>query len=147
MFLLASVLGTGSLAGKIPKDVPAGILIEDPLSFGTTKREERHLANLKQLDALVEDLTDIPIADFTSCRAFDDMISDTLAVNRKVFLDSQQPNLNSSLDKQGVFKKLELDSILSERSTVLSCGTFHRPGASAMQIHPIDLIFTRNKLK
>ena len=105
------------------------------------------LATFKQLDAVVVDLTVVPVMDLTFCRALDDMISDTLAVNRKVFLDCQRPNLKSYLDKQGVFKKLELDSILSERSTVLSCGTFHRSGSSAMQIHPIDLIFTRNKLK
>jgi SulP family sulfate permease len=79
----------------------------------------RRLANFKQFHALVVVLTDVPVMDFTSCRALDDMISDTLAVIRKVFLVCRRPKLKTYLDKQGIFKKLELDSIHSERSTAL----------------------------
>lgn len=77
------------------------------------------LANFKQFDALVVVLTDVPVMDFTSCRALDDMISDTLAVIRKVFLVYRRPKLKTYLDKHGIFKKLQLDSIHSERSPAL----------------------------
>jgi SulP family sulfate permease len=93
--------------------------IEGPLSFGAAKGMVRRLANFKQFDALVIDLTDVPVMDFTSVRALDDMISDTLAVNRKVFLVCMRPKLKTYLDKQGIFKKLELDSVHSQRSTAL----------------------------
>jgi len=93
--------------------------IEGPLSFGAAKGMVRRLASFKQFDALVVDLTDVPVMDFTSCRALDDMISDTLAVNRKVFLVCMRPKLKAFLDKQGIFKKLELDNIHSQRSTAL----------------------------
>ncbi len=93
--------------------------IEGPLSFGAAKGMVRRLANFKQFDALVVDLTDVPIMDFTSCRALDDMISDTLAVNRKVFLVCKRPKLKTYLDKLGIFKKLTLESIHSERATAL----------------------------
>ena len=93
--------------------------IEGPLSFGAAKGMVRRLANFKQFDALVVDLTDVPVMDFTSCRALDDMISDTLAVNRKVFLVCKRPNLKTFLEKQGILKKLALDSIHDERSTAL----------------------------
>ena len=93
--------------------------VEGPLSFGAAKGMVRRLASFKQFDALVLDLTAVPIMDFTSCRALDDMINDTLAVNRKVFLVCMRPKLKAYLEKQGIFKKLTLDSIHSQRSTAL----------------------------
>lgn len=93
--------------------------IEGPLSFGAAKGMVRRLANFKQFDALVLDLTDVPAIDYTSCRALDDMISDTLAVKRKVFIVCMRPKLKTFLNKQGIFKKLDLDSIHSQRSTAL----------------------------
>ena len=77
------------------------------------------LANFKQFNALVVVLTDVSVMDFTSCCALDDMISDTLAVIRKVFLVYRRPILKTYLDKHGIFKKLQLDSIHSERSPAL----------------------------
>ncbi|NNF97278.1 MAG: SulP family inorganic anion transporter, partial [Halobacteria archaeon] len=93
--------------------------IEGPLSFGAAKGMVRRLANFKQFDALVVDLTDVPAIDYTSCRALDDMISDTLAVNRQVFIVCMRPKLKTFLDKQGIFKKLGIDNIHSQRSTAL----------------------------
>jgi SulP family sulfate permease len=93
--------------------------IEGPLSFGAAKGMVRRLANFKQFDALVVDLTDVPAIDYTSCRALDDMISDTLDANRTVFLVCRRPKLKTYLDRQGIFKKLKLDSIHSQRSTAL----------------------------
>jgi SulP family sulfate permease len=94
--------------------------IEGPLSFGAAKGMVRRLANFKQFDALVLDLTDVPAIDYTSCRALDDMISDTLAVNRQVFIVCMRPKLKTFLDKQGIFKKLDIDNIHAQRSTALS---------------------------
>jgi SulP family sulfate permease len=93
--------------------------IEGPLSFGAAKGMVRRLANFKQFDALVVDLTDVPAIDYTSCRALDDMISDTLAVNRQVFIVCMRPKLRTFLDNQGIFKKLGIDNIHSQRSSSL----------------------------
>jgi len=93
--------------------------IEGPLSFGAAKGMVRRLANFKQFDALVVDLTDVPAIDYTSCRALDDMISDTLAVNRQVFIVCMRPKLKTFLDNQGIFKKLGIDNIHSQRSSAL----------------------------
>ena len=93
--------------------------IEGPLSFGAAKGMVRRLANFKQFDALVVDLTDVPAIDYTSCRALDDMISDTLAVNRQVFIVCMRPKLKTFLDNQGIFNKLGTDNIHSQRSTAL----------------------------
>lgn len=90
-----------------------------PLGFGAAKGMMRRLADFKQFDALVVDLTDVPAMDFTSCRALDDMIDNTMTTNRQVFIVGMRPELKEFLDTQGVLEKIEPMNIHGQRATAL----------------------------
>lgn len=106
----------------ILKEAEGRILLyhmEGPLSFGAAKGMVRLLANFKQFDALVLDLTNVPAVDFTSSRALDDMISDTLAANRQVYLVGMRPKVKAFLAKQGILSKLSEGNIHNTRTPAL----------------------------
>jgi len=79
----------------------------------------RRLTHFKQFDVLVVDLTDVPVMDFTSSRALNDMISNTMAINRQVFVVGMRPKLKTFLETQGMLEKIEHVNIHSQRSTAL----------------------------
>lgn len=95
--------------------------MEGPLSFGAAKGMVRRLAQFKEYDALILDLSGVPMVDFTSCMALTDMISDTLAASdRYVFMVGLRPNVEHVLEKQSVLDKVDKGHIYSDRHTALS---------------------------
>ena len=94
--------------------------MEGPLSFGAAKGMVPRLAQFKEYDALVLDLSGVPAVDFTSCMALNDIISDTLALtNRFIFIVGLRPNVQRILEKQGVLDKVDKRHIYSDRHTAL----------------------------
>jgi len=94
--------------------------MEGPLSFGAAKGMVRRLANFKEYDSLVLDLSGVPAVDFTSSMALTDMISDTLTGgDRYVFFVGLRPNVQAFLEKQGVLDKVDSSHIYSERHSAL----------------------------
>lgn len=93
--------------------------VKGPLSFGAAKGMARRLADFEQFDALVVDLTDVPAMDLTSCRALDNMIGNTLAVNRQVFVAGMRPELKAFLETQGILERIGPVNIHGQRSTAL----------------------------
>ncbi|NOZ11424.1 MAG: SulP family inorganic anion transporter [Gammaproteobacteria bacterium] len=89
--------------------------MEGPLSFGAAKGMVKRWAEFNDYQALVMDLTDVPALDFTATRAIDDMISDTLAMKRVVFLVSARPRVMKFLVSQGVIAKLNPNHIHKTR--------------------------------
>lgn len=107
----------------ILKEADGRILLyhmEGPLSFGAAKGMVRRLARFKHYDALILDMKDVPLLDFTSCRAIDDMVTDALNVNRNVFLVGARPKIKNFLKRQGVLKKLNKNNIVAKRLEALS---------------------------
>ena len=95
--------------------------MEGPLSFGAAKGMVRRLAQFKEYDALVLDLSGVPAVDFTSCMALSDIINDTLAAsNRFVFIVGLRPNVQRVLEKQSVLDNVDKGHIYSDRHTALS---------------------------
>lgn len=95
--------------------------MEGPLSFGAAKGMVRRLAQFKEYDALVLDLSGVPAVDFTSCMALNDIINDTLAVSdRFVFIVGLRPNVQRVLEKQSVLDNVDKGHIYSDRHTALS---------------------------
>lgn len=94
--------------------------MEGPLSFGAAKGMVRRLANFKEYDALVLDLTGVPIIDFTSSMALNDIISDTLASSeRYIFLVGLRPKVQNFLEKQAILDKVDSSHIYPERQAAL----------------------------
>ena len=109
---------------NILNDAQGRILLyymEGPLSFGAAKGMVRRLAQFKEYDALVLDLSGVPVVDFTSCMALNDIINDTLAVSdRFVFIVGLRPNVQRALEKQSVLDNVDKGHIYSDRHTALS---------------------------
>ena len=73
-----------------------------PMSFGAAKGMARRLAAFDEYDALVLDLSDVPVIDFTTARAIDDMISDARGSGRHVFVAGARERVRQMLERQQV---------------------------------------------
>jgi len=94
--------------------------MEGPLSFGAAKGMVRRLAQFKEYDSLVLDLSGVPSVDFTSSMALNDMICDTLANNERfVFIVGLRPAVEQFLEKQGVLDNVDKGHIYPQRHTAL----------------------------
>lgn len=93
--------------------------MQGPLSFGAAKGMVRRLGSFSEYDVLVLDLTDVPMIDFTSSRALDDMIHDTHVAKRGVLLVGTRPTVQSFLKKQGILQQVTDDHIHKKRHNAL----------------------------
>lgn len=93
--------------------------MEGPLSFGAAKGMVKRWAEFNDYQALILDLTDVLALDFTASRAIDDMISDTLDMERDVFLVNARSRVMKVLKTQGIIAKLNPDYIHKTRVDAL----------------------------
>nr|VFJ96464.1 MAG: sulfate permease, SulP family [Candidatus Kentron sp. H]VFJ97520.1 MAG: sulfate permease, SulP family [Candidatus Kentron sp. H]VFK02826.1 MAG: sulfate permease, SulP family [Candidatus Kentron sp. H] len=80
-----------------------------PMSFSAAKGMSRRLAEFDSHDALVLDLSDVPVIDYTSARVIEDMIVDARALERQVFLVGARAAVADFLEKQRVLDQLAPD--------------------------------------
>lgn len=90
-----------------------------PLSFGAAKGMVRRLASFDQYDALLLDFSSVPVVDFTSSRAIEDMILDARARGRSVSMICNHDQVLSFLRKQGVLEHLSTEYQFSDRLSAL----------------------------
>lgn len=90
-----------------------------PMSFSAAKGVARHHATIQDYDAMLLDMTEVPIVDFTSCRALEDIIVDTQAAGRHVFLVGARERVHTMLKRQGVLHRLDAAHMYSERIDAL----------------------------
>jgi len=81
--------------------------ISGPMSFSAAKGMARHHATIKDYDIMLLDLSDVPMIDFTSARAVEDIIIDTQAEGRHVLLVGARSNVHEVLKKQKILRHLE----------------------------------------
>lgn len=93
--------------------------LKGPLSFGAAKSMVKMLAEFKEYDVLVLDLSDITTVDFTSSHALNDMISDTQYAQRHVCLVGARPTVKQFFDKQGILGQLDVENIFDNRLNAL----------------------------
>ena len=86
-----------------------------PMSFSSAKGMARRLASFDDYDALILDLTDVPVVDFTTCRALEDIIHDAQDTNRQAFLVGARSRVSAMLSKQGVLQRLAEGHICERR--------------------------------
>jgi SulP family sulfate permease len=77
-----------------------------PMSFSSAKGMARRLAGFDEYDALVLDMTDVPVIDYTTSRAIEDMIHDAQDRGRHAFLVGARPAVAKLLDQQRVLEQL-----------------------------------------
>jgi len=93
--------------------------IGGPLSFGAAKGMVRRLAAFKAYDALVIDMSSVPMVDYTSSRAIYDMVVDAQAAQRSVYLVGVKPKVKRSLKKQGILELVGKDHLMARRYDAL----------------------------
>ena len=86
-----------------------------PMSFSSAKGMARRLASFDNYDALILDLTDVPVVDFTTCRALEDIIHDAQDTNRQAFIVGTRPKVTAMLIKQGVMQQVVEEHICESR--------------------------------
>lgn len=93
--------------------------IGGPLSFGAAKGMVRRLAAFKVYDALVIDMSSVPMVDYTSSRAIYDMVTDAQRAERSVYLVGVKPRVKALLKKQGILKLVGDDCLMTRRYDAL----------------------------
>ena len=90
-----------------------------PMSFGAAKGMARRLAAFDEYDALVLDLSDVPVIDFTTARAIDDMINDARGSGRHVFVAGTRERVRRMLEQQAVLSALPQGHDVEQRAEAL----------------------------
>ena len=93
--------------------------ISGPMSFSAAKGMARHHAAIQDYDILLLDLSDVPLIDFTSAKAIEDIIIDTKAAGRHVFLVGARQRVSDMLKAQKILRHLDASQIYNDRIDAL----------------------------
>lgn len=89
--------------------------LSGPMSFSSAKGMARRLASYDEYDALILDLTEVPVVDFTTCRALEDIIHDAQDAGRQAFLVGARAQVNAMLIKLGILRQLANGHVCEDR--------------------------------
>jgi len=80
--------------------------VSGPMSFGAAKSMVKRVASVDNYEALVLDLSDVPIIDFTSSIAIEDIILDAQEAGHHIFIAGAKDTVKSILSQQGILNLL-----------------------------------------
>jgi len=80
--------------------------ISGPMSFGAAKSMVKRVSSVDNYEALVLDLSDVPLIDFTSSLAIEDIILDAQDAGHHIFISGVKNIVQQVLDKQGILALL-----------------------------------------
>ncbi|NOQ90344.1 MAG: STAS domain-containing protein [Gammaproteobacteria bacterium] len=90
-----------------------------PMSFSSAKAIVRRHAEILNYSIMVLDLSDVPSIDFTTSRALEDIITDTLSANRHMILVGGNKEVCDMLLKQGVLEHIDNSHMFKDRINAL----------------------------
>jgi SulP family sulfate permease len=93
--------------------------LSGPMSFSSAKAMVRRHASIAGYRIMLLDLTDVPVIDFTTSRAIEDIIEDTRSAGRDIFLVGTQPSVRSILEKHGILRHFNPGHIYQRRIDAL----------------------------
>lgn len=93
--------------------------VSGPMSFGAAKSMVKRVASVDNYEALVLDLSDVPIIDFTSSIAIEDIILDAQEAGHHIFISGAKANVEEILEKQGILQRLLPGHQYQKRSDAL----------------------------
>ena len=93
--------------------------LSGPMIFGVAKAISREHNLINDYQALVLDLSEVPILGVTSSLALENAIKEALEKGRKVFLVGVSGQAESRLRKLGVMDIISPDNIIGDRTTAL----------------------------
>jgi SulP family sulfate permease len=93
--------------------------LSGPMSFSSAKSMVRRHASVAGYEIMLLDLTEVPVIDFTTSRALEDIIVDTISTGRRIFLVGAQKKVRDVLDKQGISARFKAGKIYDNRLDAL----------------------------
>jgi len=93
--------------------------LSGPMSFSSAKAMVRCHAEVTDYDIMLLDLTDTPSIDYTSARAMEDIIVDSIKAGRAVFMVGAQDDVRKLLEAQKVTRHLDQQCIFVKRLDAL----------------------------
>ena len=90
-----------------------------PMSFSSAKALVRRHAATVDYDIMLLDLSDVPNIDFTTSRALEDIITDTISAGRHIFLVGACENVCTTLEQQGITNHFETGNMYQNRLDAL----------------------------
>ena len=112
--------------------------LSGPMIFGVAKAISREHNLINDYQALVLDLSEVPILGVTSSLALENAIEEALEKHRQVFLVGVSGQAEKRLRKLGVMVKIPSTNIISDRTIAL------RQAVDYVDQHVVD--FTRGKI-
>ncbi len=90
-----------------------------PMSFSSAKALVRRHAATVDYDIMLLDLSDVPNIDFTTSRALEDIITDTISAGRHIFLVGACESVCTTLEQQGIVNHFETGCMYQNRLDAL----------------------------
>ncbi|MEN9217517.1 MAG: SulP family inorganic anion transporter [Gloeomargarita sp. DG_2_bins_126] len=94
--------------------------LSGPMIFGVAKAIGREHAAMRNVGAIILDLTDVPMLGVTACLAIENVVLDALDKGRVVYIVGAAGSTRNRLQKFGVLDRLPLDHLVSERRLALT---------------------------
>ncbi|MBF0471581.1 MAG: SulP family inorganic anion transporter [Gammaproteobacteria bacterium] len=89
------------------------------MSFGAAKGMVKIFAAFDQYDVMILDMSAVPQIDFTTSRAIDDMVCDTIAAGRPLLLVGGRPQVLTMLKDQRILQKIAPENCFEVRLAAL----------------------------
>ncbi len=89
------------------------------MSFSSAKAIVRRHATIMDYKIMVLDLSDVPSIDFTTSRALEDIVTDTISANRHIILVGGNNEVCDMLLKQGVLEHIDSNNMFKDRIDAL----------------------------
>jgi len=90
-----------------------------PMSFSSAKSLVRNHSMMSNYQVMLLDLSDVPSIDFTTSRALEDIVSDTINAGQQMILLGACEQVYKMLEQQGVVEYLDAGNIFSQRLDAL----------------------------
>jgi SulP family sulfate permease len=93
--------------------------LSGPMIFGVAKAISREHNAMKHCQALIVDLTEVPMMGVTSSLALENAIKEAIEVGRQVFIVGASGKIKQRLDKLGITEMISSGHILMDRKEAL----------------------------
>ncbi|MGC1395220.1 MAG: SulP family inorganic anion transporter [Coleofasciculaceae cyanobacterium] len=93
--------------------------LSGPMIFGLSKAISREHNAMKEADALVVDLTEVPSMGVTASLAIENVIRDAHDKGLQIYVVGASEKIQSRLQKLGLFELIQPEHLLSDRTTAL----------------------------
>jgi SulP family sulfate permease len=93
--------------------------LSGPMIFGLSKAIAREHSAMKEADALVMDLTDVPLLGVTASLAIENAIRDAHDKGLRIYVVGASAKIQSRLERLGLFDLIKPEHVLSNRTEAL----------------------------